>query len=41
VLVETGAGTGSAFPDADYEATGATIASVEEVWEHAELLLKV
>ena len=41
VLVETSAGAGSAIPDADYEATGARIASVDEVWEQAELLLKV
>ncbi|MBA2461499.1 MAG: alanine dehydrogenase [Actinobacteria bacterium] len=41
VLIETGAGAGSAFADADYEATGARIASVDEVWERAELLLKV
>ena len=32
VLVETGAGDGSAFPDADYEAVGARLASVDEVW---------
>src|SRR5918999_650499 len=41
VLVETSAGVGSAFADADYEATGARILSVDEVWEQAELLLKV
>jgi alanine dehydrogenase len=41
VLVETGAGLGSAFADADYEATGARTASVDEVWERSELLLKV
>ena len=41
VVVETGAGAGSAFSDADYEATGARIAPVDEVWEQAELLLKV
>jgi alanine dehydrogenase len=41
VLVETGAGVGSAFADADYEATGADIVSVDEVWERSELLLKV
>jgi alanine dehydrogenase len=41
VLVETGAGAGSAFADADYEATGAHIVSVDGVWEQAELLLKV
>ncbi len=41
VVVETGAGAGSQFPDADYEANGARIGSVDEVWESAELLLKV
>jgi alanine dehydrogenase len=41
VLVETTAGEGSAFTDADYERAGATIASVEDVWADAELLLKV
>ena len=41
VVVETGAGTGSQFPDADYEANGARVGSVDEVWETAELLLKV
>ena len=41
VVVETSAGMGSQFDDALYEATGARIASVEEVWETAELLLKV
>ena len=33
VVVETGAGAGSAFPDADYEGVGARIAAVDEVWE--------
>ena len=41
VIVETGAGDGSSFSDAAYEAAGARIASVEEVWGEAELLLKV
>ena len=41
VVVETGAGSGSQFPDEQYEANGARIASVGEVWESAELLLKV
>ena len=41
VIVETGAGEGSAFTDAAYEAAGARIASVEDVWADAELLLKV
>jgi alanine dehydrogenase len=41
VLVERGAGVGSAFADADFEAAGATLASCEDVWGEAELLLKV
>ena len=41
VVVETGAGVGSAFPDDAYERSGARIARVDEVWENAELLLKV
>jgi len=41
VLVETGAGEGSAMPDVDYERVGAQIVSVDEAWERAELLLKV
>lgn len=42
VLVETGAGLGSGFSDAQYEAMGAYIApSAEEVWAKAELIVKV
>ena len=41
VLVETTAGDGSAFSDADYERAGAKIGSVESVWADSELLLKV
>jgi alanine dehydrogenase len=41
VVVETGAGEGSAFPDAAYEVAGARITNVEDVWADAELLLKV
>jgi alanine dehydrogenase len=41
VLVEAGAGDGSSMPDADYERAGARLGSVDEVWESAELLLKV
>jgi alanine dehydrogenase len=41
VTIETGAGLGSAFPDDSYRAAGAGIASVDEVWADAELLLKV
>jgi alanine dehydrogenase len=41
VVVETRAGVGSAFPDAAYEAAGARVASVDDVWASANLLLKV
>ena len=41
VVVETGAGEGSSFPDDAYRAVGATLASVDEVWRDVELLLKV
>jgi alanine dehydrogenase len=42
VLVETGAGDGSSFPDDAYTAVGATLGSTaDEVWGDAELLLKV
>jgi alanine dehydrogenase len=41
VLVETGAGAGSAFPDSDYRGVGAQITSIQDVWETADLLLKV
>jgi alanine dehydrogenase len=41
VTIENGAGDGSSFPDAAYEAAGARIAGVEDVWADSELLLKV
>src|SRR5690348_10586966 len=41
VLVETTAGDGSAFPDEHYDRAGARIASVDDVWGQADLLLKV
>jgi alanine dehydrogenase len=41
VLVEQGAGEGSAFRDADYESVGARVGSVDEVWAESELVLKV
>jgi alanine dehydrogenase len=40
VVVEEGAGLGSAFPDAAYAGAGARTATVDEVWA-ADLLLKV
>ena len=41
VLVETGAGIGSAFADEAYERVGASIGSVDDVWARSELVLKV
>jgi len=42
VLVQSGAGLGSAITDAEYEAAGATIvATADEVWASAEMVLKV
>ena len=41
VLVETGAGLGSSFTDADYEAVGVRVAPLDEVWAGSELVLKV
>ena len=41
VLVEQGAGLGSSIRDEEYTREGATLASVEDVWKQAELILKV
>jgi len=41
VLIEKGAGEGSAISDADYEAQGARIVPVEDVWAEADLILGV
>jgi len=41
VIIEAGAGLGSACPDDQYVAAGASIGTVDEVWEQAELVLKV
>jgi len=41
VSVESGAGSGSAFPDEAYERVGARLTSVEDVWESSDMLLKV
>ncbi|MGH7499999.1 MAG: alanine dehydrogenase, partial [Gemmatimonadales bacterium] len=42
VLIEQGAGLGSGFPDAAYEAVGATIVpAADEVWQRAEMIMKV
>ena len=36
VYVETGAGVGSGFSDAQYEAAGAIVADTNTVWEKAD-----
>ena len=41
VVVETGAGEGSAFLDGAYQAVGATVADADDVWSESELVLKV
>jgi len=41
VLVEAGAGEGSAFADDAYEAVGARVAGTDDVWAESELVLKV
>jgi len=41
VLVEQGAGAGSHLPDVLYRDAGATLASAEQVWAEADLVLKV
>jgi alanine dehydrogenase len=41
VLVETGAGAGSGFPDDEYRKAGADTASKETVFSRAELIVKV
>ena len=41
VLVEDGGGDGSGFPNEAYQQVGAHIASVAEVWDRAEMIMKV
>jgi alanine dehydrogenase len=41
VLIQAGAGEGSAISDADYKRAGAEIVSLDDVWWGAELILKV
>ena len=41
ILVETGAGAGSALPDAAYQEAGATIVSTEALYKDADVVLKV
>ena len=42
VYIEAGAGLGSGFPDADYEAAGAVLLpEARDVWEKCEMMVKV
>jgi alanine dehydrogenase len=41
VAIESGAGLGSAFVDSAYEAAGARVVGVDDVWAESDLLLKV
>jgi alanine dehydrogenase len=42
VVIQAGAGEGSAISDADFKSAGAEVISgAEHIWEHADLLLKV
>jgi alanine dehydrogenase len=41
VLVEQGAGAGSGIRDEEYATVGAELASVDDVWQRAEMVLKV
>lgn len=41
VLIETGAGEGSGFSDAEYRKVGAEVVSLATVFERAELIVKV
>ncbi len=41
ILVEAGAGAGSALPDAAYQEAGATIVSTEALYRDADVVLKV
>ncbi|TAQ85208.1 hypothetical protein B7494_g6469 [Chlorociboria aeruginascens] len=41
VLIERGAGVGAQFPDAAYEAVGATIVSRGQIWKESDIVLKV
>jgi NAD(P) transhydrogenase subunit alpha len=41
VSIEAGAGQAAKFPDALYEQSGATVLSAAEVWDKADILLKI
>ena len=41
ICIETGAGAGASFPDAEFEAAGARIVDAAELWSGSDLVLKV
>jgi proton-translocating NAD(P)+ transhydrogenase subunit alpha len=41
VSVQTGAGAGASFPDAEYHAAGATLVSASDIYSQSEIVLKV
>lgn len=41
VVVQAGAGEGSAITDSDFKAAGAQVAAADQVWAQADLILKV
>jgi NAD(P) transhydrogenase subunit alpha len=41
VLVESRAGLGASIPDADFESAGATLATAADIYEQADIVLKV
>lgn len=41
VWIERGAGAGSLWSDAEYQQKGATLVEAEEIWERADIVLKV
>ena len=41
VTVETGAGAGASFADAEYSALGASIAGAQQIWDKSDIILKV
>ena len=41
VLIEHGAGEGSGYTDAEYEAAGATMLDAADVWARCEMMVKV
>ena len=41
ICIESGAGAGASFPDAEFEAAGATIVDTAELWSGSDVVLKV